>query len=271
MTTEEAFVILTRIEEEAEHIEYRQKAGIPIYPDYKSLNDGAEKLHAHLRANTNEQLMIECCKVDRSVFGRHSEAYPMYNFLFRIQNLAMARLWGVSKDDIKSCAYFIDTTDGICKNSKTHEPLPRPTATASDDDESHAAEANVVEDDVSIAAATTQDERFANPKVMEAFSHAVGAGLMEKKSNGGVKWKRSNVLLSFFCGIVFCGDEIKSHKYWGPRWYVSTAIFPDKELNNLFGTKNLGQQRLNNLDGDRQKNPPRGYEEILKLISTLKY
>lgn len=103
------------------------------------------------------------------------------------------------------------------------------------------------------------------PKVRSYFVKAIELGLM-KEDCGVYKWCKSNVLLALFLGIIICGDSIKETKYYGDKWHVTTKHFPDADLCKLFDVKNIGQQRVNNLDNERQKNPPRGYEEILKVF-----
>ncbi len=75
-----------------------------------------------------------------------------------------------------------------------------------------------------------------------------------------LKWKKSNALLAFLCGIIYCDDtqyQDRVTKYWMVK--RGSTLFPNVELCALFGVKNLGQSRtqLNRL--------PKGYEEVLKL------
>ena len=75
-----------------------------------------------------------------------------------------------------------------------------------------------------------------------------------------LKWKKSNALLAFLCGIIYCDDtqyQDRVTKYWMVK--RGSTLFPNVELCALFGVINLGQSRtqLNRL--------PKGYEEVLKL------
>lgn len=80
-----------------------------------------------------------------------------------------------------------------------------------------------------------------------------------------LKWKKSNALLAFLCGIIYCGDtqyQDRVTKYWMVK--RGSTLFPNVELCALFGVINLGQSRtqLNRL--------PKGYEEVLKLTEVAK-
>ena len=75
-----------------------------------------------------------------------------------------------------------------------------------------------------------------------------------------LKWEKSNALLAFLCGIIYCDDtqyQDRVTKYWMVK--RGSTLFPNVELCALFGVINLGQSRtqLNRL--------PKGYEEVLKL------
>jgi len=43
----------------------------------------------------------------------------------------------------------------------------------------------------------------------EVFQKAIEAGLMSKTASG-YKWEKSNVLLAFMCGVLYCGDTVVS-------------------------------------------------------------
>lgn len=96
------------------------------------------------------------------------------------------------------------------------------------------------------------------------FPKAVKAGLMQPLSNGsGYQWNRSNALLAYFCGKIYCGDILKQEAIT-EEWKVKRGIgfLPEAALMSLFfnkekqAIKNLGQSRLQ-LD-----RPPIGYKDI---------
>ena len=80
-----------------------------------------------------------------------------------------------------------------------------------------------------------------------------------------LKWKKSNALLAFLCGIIYC-DDTQYQDRVTKCWMVKrgSTLFPNVELCALFGVINLGQSRtqLNRL--------PKGYEEVLKLTEVAK-
>lgn len=88
------------------------------------------------------------------------------------------------------------------------------------------------------------------------FKKAIEAGLMEK-SEKGFKWKKSNALLAYFCGKIYCGDTLEREGVTNEEKVKrGSGFFPDTQLSSLFNVRNLGQSRLQ-LD-----NPPRGRESI---------
>lgn len=100
------------------------------------------------------------------------------------------------------------------------------------------------------------------------FSKAVKAGLMYPLSEGkGYQWEKSNVLLAYFCGKIYCGDGLARDEVT-KEWKVKRGIelFPETDLMSFFvnrdrqAIKNLGQSRLQMI------NPPNGYKDIDKLF-----
>lgn len=95
----------------------------------------------------------------------------------------------------------------------------------------------------------------------EIFKKAIRAGLMEVQGNT-FHWKKSNVLLSYMCGRIYCGDAAFETKFGTGKktWKRGSTLFPDSKLNALFGKKNLGQSRL------QAQYVPNGYELVDKLF-----
>lgn len=100
------------------------------------------------------------------------------------------------------------------------------------------------------------------------FSRAVNAGLMLPSSKiKGYQWNRSNVLLAYFCGKIYCGDRLEIEEVT-KEWKVKrgTEFFPETSIMSFFvndngqAMKNLGQSRL------QMDNPPIGYKDIDKLF-----
>ena len=105
-------------------------------------------------------------------------------------------------------------------------------------------------------------------KAKKIFSKAVKAGLMQPLSNGsGYQWNRSNAMLAYLCGKIYCGDRIKQDmvsKEWmlkrGETFFPETALmsfFVNKERQAI---KNLGQSRI------QMQRPPKGYKDIDRLF-----
>lgn len=101
------------------------------------------------------------------------------------------------------------------------------------------------------------------------FSKAVKAGLMQPLSNGnGYQWNKSNVLLAYFCGKIYCGDELEQETVT-KEWIVKrgSTFFPETTLMSFFvnkekkAMKNLGQSRL------QMQRPPKDHEDIDNLFN----
>lgn len=107
-------------------------------------------------------------------------------------------------------------------------------------------------------------DKLNTDRAKEVFGKAIEKGLIEVSDNV-LKWQKSNALLAFLCGIIYC-DDTQYQDAVTKEWMVKrgSTFFPNVELCALFGVKNLGQSRtqLNRL--------PKGYEKALKLIEVAK-
>ena len=98
---------------------------------------------------------------------------------------------------------------------------------------------------------------------IELFHKAIEVGLIEL-IDGKYHWTRSNVLLAYFCGKIYCGDSFDIDPT--TKEYVikrGSAFFPETAICSLFGLKNLGQSRL------QIERLPKGYEEIDRLFKII--
>ena len=115
-----------------------------------------------------------------------------------------------------------------------------------------------------------EDMKFPEPpedlntdKAKRLFKKAVEAGFMQPLSNGkGYQWNRSNALLAYFCGKIYCGDKLKQDtttKDWMLK--RGETFLPETDLMSFFVKKeNLGQSRL------QMQRPPKGYKDIDSLF-----
>lgn len=109
-------------------------------------------------------------------------------------------------------------------------------------------------------------EELNTDEARKMFAKAVKAGLMQPLKDG-YQWNKSNVLLAYFCGEIYCGDGLVQDtitKEWivkrGETFFPETALhsfFLNKEGQNI---KNLGQSRL------QMQRPPKGYKDIDNLF-----
>ena len=98
-------------------------------------------------------------------------------------------------------------------------------------------------------------------RAIKAFDKAIEISLIEV-TDERFKFNGSNALLAAFCGVIYCNDEAKRSYGSDKREYKRSqdAIFPESNLNKLFGVKNLGQSRL------QLQYIPTGYEKIEVII-----
>ena len=84
------------------------------------------------------------------------------------------------------------------------------------------------------------------------------------KSNDTIKFKKSNALLAFACGVIFCGDYIEKDRV--TKDYVikrgHNNFFPQQLLSQFFGIKRLSQSR-NQIIGKY----PKGCDEIQEILN----
>lgn len=91
---------------------------------------------------------------------------------------------------------------------------------------------------------------------------AVESELIEISKNGYI-WNESNALLACMCGVLYCGDTLKTDAITKEKIIkLGSTLFPERTLCNLFGVKNLGQSRLQKKD----KTPPKGWFEMIEPL-----
>lgn len=106
-------------------------------------------------------------------------------------------------------------------------------------------------------------EQLKTDGAIRFFGRAITAKLIEHEE-GRLKWTKSNALLAFFCGILYCGDT-RCQDPITKEFVIKrgSTFFPESALNALFRVKNLGQSRT------QLEHLPKGYEEIDKLFKAV--
>lgn len=106
-------------------------------------------------------------------------------------------------------------------------------------------------------------EQLKTDEAIKVFGKAITAKLMEL-DKGRLKWNKSNALLAYLCGILYCGDT-KSQDTITKEFVIKrgSTFFPESALNTLFEVKNLGQSRT------QLEHLPRGYEAVDKLFKAV--
>ena len=99
---------------------------------------------------------------------------------------------------------------------------------------------------------------------IKVISAAIAERLIDITEDGHLMWLLENkTLLAYFCGRMWCGDS--THYYSDCRswmWQRGRKMFPEKDLNLLFGEKNLRTLRKNR----DLCVPPKGWELVERIF-----
>lgn len=80
------------------------------------------------------------------------------------------------------------------------------------------------------------------------FAKAIEAGYIEEVGSH-YSWKGTKALLAYMCGRIYCGDFPEYSQYEQKTFgEFGNGLFPDVELNALFGQTGIGQSRQNRRD-----------------------
>ena len=91
--------------------------------------------------------------------------------------------------------------------------------------------------------------RLDTPLARTVFAKAVEAGYMEEDGSHYRWTKGTKALLAYMCGRIYCGDVPEySNLDRKSFWKFGNGLFPDAELNALFGQTGIGQSRQNRRD-----------------------
>ena len=104
------------------------------------------------------------------------------------------------------------------------------------------------------------DGNSQNKKAIRIFKKAINANLITI-AESGLHFNGSNALLSYLCGIIYCGDTTIKDSVTGDILVKrGSSFFPDVELCKLFNVKNLGQSR------QQLFRQPKGHEIVDNLF-----
>ena len=229
MTPEEFYIKLGRIERFANDLRvcYEHNITPDFMPDDEAFDCGlyAEQLCAYLRVTNNQQMMIDCCKINRHIFYRFGGKRDKIGLIIstisynlrKIHNMALTKIWGVSREDIDKCTYYVNSIEGVCRNSTTGELLPAPPDRAGND---------VVTNDAQRVGLPMELD---TPRAIKYFKRAVDEEYM-KKTDTGYKWlfggERGRIArLGYFVEQVFCPNN--------------TEKVPEQSINRLFGVSRI--------------------------------
>ena len=99
---------------------------------------------------------------------------------------------------------------------------------------------------------------------VEVIAAAIEENLLRITEDKRLMWLSENkTLLAYFCGRMWCGDS--THYYSDCRswmWERGKVMFPEKDLNFLFGVRNLRTLRKNR----DLCIPPKGWELVERIF-----
>lgn len=257
MTREEIYIKLNRIEMLADDLKlcYENDSQPDFMPDDVKLGEYAEEILAYIRANNDEKVMIDCCKINRAILYRFmgTRRDPMgmallliRRCLWKIHNYALSAIWGVSDEDIENCTYYVNSVEGVCRNSNTGELLPRPTDNAPEDGET-----------LTNAPTMGLPSEFDTPEAKKIFDELVKLNYC-KRDGAVYQWTATNALFGYMVWKVSDKLEIRHDNDRLP-WDIFQRAFTltDRQIRTA---KNATSKVKN-----KQQNEPTGYDEIDRL------
>jgi len=96
----------------------------------------------------------------------------------------------------------------------------------------------------------------------DAFCRAFDMGLLGEKNGRIVSHFKTKAMLAYFCGRVFCNDYSK-RIFRNVVWKRGDGVFPETDLNKIFGTKRLRELRNKHI---RKQTIVRGFEVVDNLF-----
>ena len=248
-----------------------------FFPCFQDIGKKATKVNDYIVNTNDEALACTLAKIDRAVWHRiqgvwdyletdegklwHREFATAAKELFEIHNWYLENIYHIPVEAVRDCKYFVHSVTGEVMDADTKQVLPKPQHQAPEVNNNRNEQESP---ETAPESPLMLPDELHTDEAVKTFEKAVTAGLMERQGNG-YKWNKSNALLAYMCGRLYCGDCIEIDKYTGQPKYKrdKTEFFPEKALCTLFGVKNLGQTRRQVAD---QQNPPTGYKDIDRLF-----
>lgn len=195
-TREEIYIYIGRLEwlvkDLSVCLKYNTEPFFSGDDEARECGDYAERICAYVRATHDEQVMIDCSKINRYTlyrFGNPNDEVgrairKARRYLMKIHDYTLTEIWGVSPDDVENCKYYINSVEGVCRNSTTGELLPRPTEGAL------------------LPPQTGLPSELDTPEANKYFARAVALGMMKRTDTGG-KWLTAVARLGYVCSKIF--------------------------------------------------------------------
>ena len=247
MTREELYIKIGRIERLVEELALCYKHNtIPSFSpndDVFQCGNYAEEIYAYLRTNEDFKMLIDCCKINRHYLYRFrgnregvGRSIGTIGYCLRkIHDLALSQIWAISRKDIDNCVYYINSYEGVCRNSETGDLLPIPSTTKGLS-QNGAQQKGV-------------PAEFNTPEAIDLLQKVINDGFCDNNYN----WTKSKSLLAYFV------DRASEYLGLGKGEYDGKLKTSWKPFEILFGIDGLSGAKK---DYQRTGTLPDGHSDI---------
>ena len=89
------------------------------------------------------------------------------------------------------------------------------------------------------------DTYYSDSILKNVFGKAITKGYITLKTDGTYEWNKTNRLLAYMCGRLYCGDRVREDTSdYTTKYKKGRGTLPAKELKKLFGV-DVGKTRDN--------------------------
>lgn len=247
MDKQELYIYYNRIERVIKDIElcleYDCEPVFNANDEALSVGAYAENLLSYIMSLKDEDLMLQCCKLKRSMLYKcftkangevEASLRTCQQCLLKIHDITLSYIFGVSDKDIKEDKYYINTCDGRCKDTATSRIIISPINTT-----------------INKPQQKIGDQSGMSADKIRIFDKSIKMGYMEKTETG-YRWNESKVLLAYLIERLYCKNV--------------TDEFPNTAMCNLFGEIGLKQAQNQYKGNKKTDGKPRGFEKIDALF-----
>jgi len=238
MTREEIYILIGLLERFVADLELcREYNSQPTFSgddEARGYGDYAERICVYVRTTGDEQVIIDCCKINRYplyLFGNNTDDVGQSirkarRYLMIIHDYALLKIWGISQEDIKNYTYYVNSDEGVCRNCATGELLKRPNknTTAShigmprelDTAEAQQADIPDLNEPIDTSEGWKLPTELDTERARKYFARAVEVGYMTSNATNG-QWLKAVARLGYMCYKIYSQPRPISalEKYFG--------------------------------------------------------